>query len=62
MAASRDGVALDDQLLKKALKEGRRRANVAASSLWLGRVGLLRIHQRCKSWFVLCGLKSTCSP
>ena len=47
MAASREGEALDDQLLKKALKEGRRRANVAASSLGLGRVDLLRIHQRC---------------
>ena len=46
MAASREGEALDDQLLKKALKEGRRRANVAASSLGLGRVDLLRIHQR----------------
>ena len=45
MASSRDGLALNDQLLKKGLREGRRRANVAASALGLGRVDLLRIHQ-----------------
>ena len=44
--ASSTGVALDDQLLKRAIKQGRRRANVAASALSLGRVHLLRINQR----------------
>ena len=46
LASSRGGVALEDQLLKQALKEGRRRANVTASALGLGRVDLLRINQR----------------
>ena len=46
LPSSRGGVALDDQLLKRALKEGRRRANVTASTLGLGRVDLLRINQR----------------
>lgn len=46
LVSSSGGVALDDQLLKRALKQGRRRANVAASALGLGRVDLLRINQR----------------
>ena len=46
IASSSGGVALDDQLLKRALKQGRRRATVAASALGLARVDLLRIKQR----------------
>lgn len=46
LASSGGGEALADQLLKRALKEGRRRANVTASALGLGRVDLLRINQR----------------
>ena len=45
LASSRGGESLEDQLLKQALKEGRRRAKVAASALGLGRVDLLRINQ-----------------
>ena len=46
LASNSGGEALDDQLLKRALKQGRRRANVTASALGLGRVDLLRINQR----------------
>ena len=46
LASNSGGEALDDQLLKRALQEGRRRANVTASALGLGRVDLLRINQR----------------
>ena len=46
LASSRGGESLEDQLLKQALKEGRRRAKVAASALGLDRVDLLRINQR----------------
>ena len=46
IASSSGGVALDDQLLKPAFKQGRRRATVAASALGLARVDLLRIKQR----------------
>ena len=46
LASSRGGESLEDQLLKQVLKEGRRRAKVAASALGLDRVDLLRINQR----------------
>ena len=46
LASNNGGEALDDQLLKRALKQGRRRAKVTASALGLGRVELLRINQR----------------
>ena len=46
LASSSGGAALDDQLLKRALNKGRRRANDIASALGLGRVDLLRINQR----------------
>ena len=46
MASSSGGESLEDQLLKQALKEGRRRAKVAANALGLGRIDLLRINQR----------------
>ncbi len=46
LASISGGVALDDLLQKRALKEGRRRANVTASALGLGRVDLLRINER----------------
>ena len=46
LASSSGGESLEDQLLKQALTEGRRRAKVAASALGLGRVDLLRINQR----------------
>ena len=46
LASSSGGESLEDQLLKQALKEGRRRAKVAANALGLGRVDLLRINQR----------------
>jgi uncharacterized protein YggE len=46
LASNSGGEALDDQLLKRALKQGRRRANVTASALGLGRVDLLRINRR----------------
>ena len=35
-----------NQLMKRALQQGRRRASFAASALGLGRVDLLRINQR----------------
>ena len=46
LASSSGGESLEDQLLKQALKEGRRRAKVAANALGLGRIDLLRINQR----------------
>ncbi|MDC0277425.1 SIMPL domain-containing protein [bacterium] len=46
LTSNNGGEALDDQLLKRALKQGRRRAKVTASALGLGRVELLRINQR----------------
>ena len=46
LASSSEVVVLDDQLLKRALKEGRRRAKVTARALGLVRVDLLQINQR----------------
>ena len=46
LASNSGGEALDDQLLKRAIKQGRRRANLTASALGLNRVDLLRINQR----------------
>ncbi len=46
LASSSGGESLEDRLFKQALKEGGRRAKVAANALGLGRVDLLRINQR----------------
>ena len=45
IASSRDGVALDDQSLKRALKQGLRLAIVAVSALEMACVELLRDNQ-----------------
>ena len=45
LASNSGGEALDDQLLKRAIKQGARRANLTASALGLNRVDLLRINQ-----------------